>query len=163
MSAHNFAIATQTSAAAVAPVDNATLPSQNSTKTKRLLSKRDVAEIFGVSLRCIDYRTKDGLVPPSVTIGGRRYWHPEQFQVHLDAMMGLRLNAQCESVSKQDDSLNQVPCMTTSSPSQEAPTPKANRTSASKPRPSRTHSRAQQVQQRCNDSIADVKRRLGLA
>ena len=163
MSAHNFASETQTSAVAATHINNATLPGQAPTKSQRLLSKRDVAEIFGVSLRCIDYRTKAGLVPPSVTIGGRRYWHPEQFQVHLDAMMGLRLNAQSESVPTQDDSLNQVSCLTTSSPSQEAPAPSANRTSASKPRLTRTHSRAQQMQKRCNDSIADVKRRLGLA
>lgn len=43
-------------------------------------------------MRYIDYRPKTGLVPPSVTIGGRRYWHPEQFIAHLDAMLGVSSN-----------------------------------------------------------------------
>lgn len=163
MSAHNCTITTQTNTAAVTPIDNATLSSQDFTSKKRLLSKCEVAAIFGVSLRCIDYRTKAGLVPPSVTIGGRRYWHPEQFLANLDAMMGLRSNNQSESVSTRDKSMSEVPCLTTSSPAHEHPAPKTNRTSASKPRQHRTHSRAQQVQQRSNESIADVKRRLGLA
>lgn len=49
----------------------------------RLLTKQDVCDVYGVSVRCLETWIKRGLVPPPVHIGGRRYWHPERFYADL--------------------------------------------------------------------------------
>lgn len=51
----------------------------------RLLTKQDVCDVYGVSVRCLETWIKRGIVPPPVHIGGRRYWHPERFFADLAA------------------------------------------------------------------------------
>ncbi len=51
------------------------------------LSRHDVAAILGVSVRTVENWRRDKLIPPSVDIGGRVYWHPELFYAGLDATL----------------------------------------------------------------------------
>jgi hypothetical protein len=51
----------------------------------RLLTKQDVWDVYGISVRCLETWIKRGLVTPPTHIGGRRYWHPERFYADLAA------------------------------------------------------------------------------
>jgi hypothetical protein len=51
------------------------------------LSRHDVAAILGVSVRTVENWRREQLIPPSVDIGGRVYWHPELFYAGLDAAL----------------------------------------------------------------------------
>lgn len=48
------------------------------------LSRVDVAEILGVSIRTLDNWQRSGRLPRSVDIGGRAFWHPKDFFFWLD-------------------------------------------------------------------------------
>ena len=60
----------------------------------RPLSRLEVAEILSVSIRTLENWQKAGLMPRSVDIGGRVYWHPEVFYEWLDQ----RLRSPVEAV-----------------------------------------------------------------
>lgn len=47
------------------------------------LSKINVAEILGVSVRTIENHIAAGLLPAPASIGNRRYWHPDVFYTWL--------------------------------------------------------------------------------
>lgn len=48
------------------------------------LSKHDVADILGVTVRTIENHILAGILPPPVAIGNRRYWHPGVFYAWLE-------------------------------------------------------------------------------
>ncbi|MFA7506416.1 MAG: helix-turn-helix domain-containing protein [Burkholderiaceae bacterium] len=50
----------------------------------RPLSRADVADVFGVTVRTIENWVNDGTVPAPVKLGNRVYWHPGNFFAWLD-------------------------------------------------------------------------------
>lgn len=65
------------------------------------LSKNDVAEILGVSVRTIENHISAGLLPAPASIGNRRYWHPDVFYTWLGKC--LRGEGQDASISDVED------------------------------------------------------------
>ena len=54
----------------------------------RPIAREAAAELLSVSLRAIDYYIEQGLLPPPISLGGRRrYWHPDAFYEHLHAIL----------------------------------------------------------------------------
>ncbi|MHA7599577.1 helix-turn-helix transcriptional regulator [Alicycliphilus sp. T452] len=111
----------------------------------RLLTKQDVCDVYGVSVRCLEMWIKQGLVPAPVHIGGRRYWHPERFYADLAAA-----TAAPSSSSESSPAASGVPAGRVRSG-------KAG-TRRPEPLPSSVRSEASS-QGKCDD----IKRRLGLA
>lgn len=58
----------------------------NSTAFKPL-SKNDVAEILGVTIRTIENHVAAGILPAPAAIGNRRYWHPVVFYRWLEKIL----------------------------------------------------------------------------
>lgn len=48
------------------------------------MSKNDVADVLGVSLRTIENWVNDGTLPAPTKLGNRCYWHPVAFSAWLD-------------------------------------------------------------------------------
>ena len=48
------------------------------------LSKADVADILGVTVRTIENHVAAGILPAPAEIGNRRYWHPDVFYAWLE-------------------------------------------------------------------------------
>lgn len=48
------------------------------------LSKHDVAEILGVSIRTVENWVAEGVLPAPVKLGNRVYWHPNVLYAWLD-------------------------------------------------------------------------------
>lgn len=48
------------------------------------LSKHDVAEILGVSIRTVENWVNEGELPAPMKLGNRVYWHPNVFYAWLD-------------------------------------------------------------------------------
>jgi predicted DNA-binding transcriptional regulator AlpA len=59
---------------------------QNITPFKPL-SKQDVADAIGCSIRTVENLVSSGELPPPVTIGRRVFWHPEIFYAWLDSTL----------------------------------------------------------------------------
>lgn len=62
----------------------------------RPLSRADVAEVFGVTVRTIDNWVNDGTVPAPVKLGNRNYWHPGKFFTWLDRRLADEVVTACE-------------------------------------------------------------------
>lgn len=58
------------------------------------LSKHDVAETLGVSVRTVENWVSEGQLHPPVKLGNRVYWHPNVFYAWLDR----RLSADAATV-----------------------------------------------------------------
>lgn len=79
------------------------------------LSRHDVAAILGVSVRTVENWRRERLIPPSVDIGGRVYWHPELFYAALDATLrgnAVTGDAGVPAVKKLPKSANRAPAST---------------------------------------------------
>lgn len=79
------------------------------------LSRHDVAAILGVSVRTVENWRREQLIPPSVDIGGRVYWHPELFYAGLDAALrgnAVTAGASVTAVKKLPISANRAPAST---------------------------------------------------
>jgi len=79
------------------------------------LSCHDVAAILGVSVRTVENWRREQVIPPSVDIGGRVYWHPELFYAGLDATLrgnALTGDAVASAVKKLPISANRAPAST---------------------------------------------------
>ena len=63
------------------------------------LSRLEVAGILSVSIRTLENWQKAGLMPRSVDIGGRVYWHPEVFYEWLDHRLRPTVEAGPDSAS----------------------------------------------------------------
>lgn len=63
----------------------------------KLMTKADVAEVFGVCTKTVDAYVRSGLLPMPKTFGAREYWHPELFAQFLREAFG----AQAASTSAQ--------------------------------------------------------------
>ena len=63
------------------------------------LSRLEVAGILSVSIRTLENWQKAGLMPRSVDIGGRVYWHPEVFYEWLDHRLRPTVEAGSDSAS----------------------------------------------------------------
>jgi hypothetical protein len=50
----------------------------------KLLTKADVAAIFGVCTKTIDNYVRERRLPAPVPFASREYWHPAAFQTFLD-------------------------------------------------------------------------------
>jgi excisionase family DNA binding protein len=48
------------------------------------LSKDDLAEVLGVSIRTVENWVNDGVLPAPTKLGNRVYWHPTTFYGWLD-------------------------------------------------------------------------------
>ena len=48
------------------------------------LSKNDLADVLGVSIRTIENWVNDGTLPGPSKLGNRVYWHPNTFYAWLD-------------------------------------------------------------------------------
>lgn len=48
------------------------------------LSKEDLANVLGVSIRTIENWVNEGILPPPTKLGNRVYWHPSAFYAWLD-------------------------------------------------------------------------------
>lgn len=116
----------------------------------RLLSKADVCAVYGISVRCLENWVNQGRVPAPMSIGGRRYWHPDGFYRDLAARMGLAAVSGASSGAEptKDDKV--------------APAPKVARAK----RPGRTgepHPAAARLVTRQESLVDAMNRRLGLS
>lgn len=69
------------------------------------LSKNDVAEILGVTVRTIENHVSAGLLPAPLSIGNRRYWHPDVFYGWLEqALRGGVRNPSDVEITEHPDS-----------------------------------------------------------
>jgi len=48
------------------------------------LTKDDIADVLGISLRSIENWVNDGTLPAPKKLGNRVYWHPNAFYAWLD-------------------------------------------------------------------------------
>ncbi|MBN8507337.1 MAG: helix-turn-helix domain-containing protein [Burkholderiales bacterium] len=48
------------------------------------LSKDDLADVLGVSIRTIENWVNEGILPAPTKLGNRVYWHPNAFYAWLD-------------------------------------------------------------------------------
>jgi predicted DNA-binding transcriptional regulator AlpA len=48
------------------------------------LSKEDLANVLGVSIRTIENWVNEGILPAPTKLGNRVYWHPNSFYAWLD-------------------------------------------------------------------------------
>jgi predicted DNA-binding transcriptional regulator AlpA len=48
------------------------------------LSKEDLADVLGVSIRTIENWVNEGILPSPTKLGNRVYWHPNAFYAWLD-------------------------------------------------------------------------------
>ncbi|MBW0170706.1 MAG: helix-turn-helix transcriptional regulator [Hydrogenophaga sp.] len=48
------------------------------------LSKEDLADVLGVSIRTIENWVNEGILPAPTKLGNRVYWHPNTFYSWLD-------------------------------------------------------------------------------
>jgi len=62
---------------------SSTMPSN---KAFQPLSKSDVAEILGISIKCLDNWVNSGILLPPAKLGNKVYWHPDAFYEWLDAV-----------------------------------------------------------------------------
>lgn len=51
----------------------------------RLLTKKDVAAVYSISIRCLENWIHEKKVPAPVYVGSKPYWHPERFFAHVSA------------------------------------------------------------------------------
>lgn len=57
------------------------------------MSKEDVADVLGVSVRTVENWVNEGTLPAPTKLGNRVYWHPNAFYAWLDQRLsgeGLR-------------------------------------------------------------------------
>lgn len=66
----------------------------------RPLSKEDLADVLGVSIRTIENWVNDGILPVPTKLGNRVYWHPNTFYAWLDR----RLSADAATAEAVQDS-----------------------------------------------------------
>lgn len=50
----------------------------------RLVTRADVAQMFGVCIKTVDNYIKDGLLPQPVQFASREYWHPDDMRAFID-------------------------------------------------------------------------------
>ena len=77
-----------TSAAATPSDGSLGLPTGNEPEYPgrfRLLTKKDVAAVYSISIRCLENWIHEKKVPAPVYVGSKPYWHPERFFAHLSA------------------------------------------------------------------------------
>lgn len=67
------------------------------------LSKEDLAEVLGVSIRTIENWVNEGILPAPTKLGNRVYWHPNLFYAWLD----LRLSADPATTEVAQDSVRE--------------------------------------------------------
>jgi len=83
------------------------------------LTKEDVADVLGVSLRTVDNWVNDGTLIAPRKIGNRVYWHPRTFYAWLD--QALSAPAAGEEPAKPDTSAGgQPPSANTTPPKTKA-------------------------------------------
>lgn len=51
----------------------------------RLVTRADVAQMFGVCVKTVDNYIKEGLLPQPVQFASREYWHPDDIRSFMDA------------------------------------------------------------------------------
>lgn len=64
------------------------------------LTKEDLADVLGVSIRTIENWVNEGILPVPTKLGNRVYWHPNTFYAWLDR----RLSADPASTEVAQDS-----------------------------------------------------------
>lgn len=57
------------------------------------LSKNDLADVLGVSIRTIENWVNDGTLPGPSKLGNRVYWHPNTFYAWLDRRLSADASA----------------------------------------------------------------------
>lgn len=61
---------------------------ENPTSFLKLMTKADVAAVFGVCTKTVDAYVRSGLLPAPKAFGAREYWHPELFAQFLRQAFG---------------------------------------------------------------------------
>lgn len=50
----------------------------------RLVTRADVAQIFGVCVKTVDNYIEQGLIPKPVSFASKEYWHPDDIRAFID-------------------------------------------------------------------------------
>lgn len=84
----------------------------------KLVTKADVAQVFGVCTKTIDNYIRDGLLPAPTPFASREYWHPEVFRNFLDRTFGHSEANKTSSESSCSDALVDAPAPSSVSPAE---------------------------------------------
>lgn len=60
------------------------------------MSKEDVADVLGVSVRTVENWVNEGTLPAPTRLGNRVYWHPNAFYAWLDQRLSAEGSRSCE-------------------------------------------------------------------
>ena len=63
------------------------------------LTKEDVANILGITTRCVEIWVEQGLLPRWQKVGNRSLWHPDVFFGWLDGYLKAQIAEQSNEVS----------------------------------------------------------------
>lgn len=55
---------------------------------KKLLSSKEVCNLYSISRATLWRRLKAGQIPPPITVNSRNYWLAEEVEAHIDNLMG---------------------------------------------------------------------------
>lgn len=69
----------------------------------RLVTRADVAQMFGVCVKTVDNYIKEGLLPQPVQFASREYWHPDDMQSFMEATFKRTPSAPFLTPSVQSD------------------------------------------------------------
>jgi len=61
----------------------------NTSSAFKPLSKNDLADVLGVSIRTVENWCNDGTLPAPSKLGNRVYWHPSTFYSWLDRRLSV--------------------------------------------------------------------------
>lgn len=88
------------------------------------LSKNDVAEALGVSLRTVENWVNDGSLPAPAKLGNRCYWHPTTFYGWLEGrLLTGSASASIGAAAVDGEQAEAGPEASTSTPTQPKPRP----------------------------------------
>lgn len=61
------------------------------------LTKQDVADSLGISIRSVENWINDGILPAPVKLGNRVYWHPDVYYGWLSQRLKTESSAELQS------------------------------------------------------------------
>jgi|GEM_PF-2263424 hypothetical protein len=75
----------------------------------RLVTRADVAQMFGVCVKTVDNYIKEGLLPQPVQFASREYWHPDDMRSFMDATFKRSSPAPLPNAAAQATDAQMVP------------------------------------------------------
>lgn len=88
----------------------------------RLVTRADVAQMFGVCVKTVDNYIKDGLLPQPVQFASREYWHPDDIRSFMDATF-KRTSSQPLTLPAQTPDETRAPLRSARTPTGATPKP----------------------------------------